>query len=254
MSGLKKLVRSVLPRGLAPRRILAGPLKGRRVVTSWHDYPRAITGRTELPLLQWFASHVRPDDTWLDVGGHYGYTALALSERVGPRGRVFTFEPVATSAGCIAQTRLINHLDQLTVVPVGLGSPESLEVKRLPVTRGMADMTMADTSSQRDWESIQVARFDWLWPRLNAGNAAVHGVKIDVQGMEIDVLVGMRQLLHTQRPALVLELHHDVDRARVLKLLGDAGYSAEAVPIEPEPEESRPRFLDNHSYAFAAAR
>jgi FkbM family methyltransferase len=254
MSALKNLVRSILPRGVAPRRILAGPLRGRRVVTSWHDYPGAVTGRTELPLLQWFASHVRRGETWLDVGGHYGYTAIALSEWAGPGGRVFTFEPVIASAGCIAQTRLINHLDQLTVVPVGLGCPESLEIKRLPVARGMADMTIADTSSLGVWESIQVARFDWLWPRLNAGNAAVHGVKIDVQGMEIDVLVGMRELLHTQRPAVVIELHHDVDRARVLNLLGDAGYSAEAVPIEPEPEESRPRFLDNHSYAFEATR
>jgi FkbM family methyltransferase len=221
-------------------------------VTSWRDYPGAITGRTEVCLIGWFREHAGPGQTWLDVGGHYGYTAIGLANCVGPAGRVFTFEPIVASAGCIAQTRLLNRLDQLTVVPVGLGSPETLEVKRMPVTRGMADMTATDTLSRDNWEAIQVARFDWLWPRLNAGDATVDGVKIDVQGMEIEVLEGMRELLHTQRPALVLELHRDVDRARVLNLLGDAGYSVEAVPIEPE--ESQPRFLDNHSYAFAAAR
>lgn len=222
------------------------------MVTSWHDYPAAITGQTELPLLNWFATHAHRGETWLDVGGHYGYTALALAERVGLGGRVFTFEPVAVSAGCIAQTRLINHLDQLTVVPLGLGSPDSLEVQRLPITRGMADLTLEDRPKQICWDSIHIARFDWLWPRLNGGNPDVHGVKIDVQGMEIDVLAGMLVMLRCQRPTIVLELHRGVDREHILALLSEAGYSTNATPIDPSEQESVSRLIDNHSYAFVA--
>src|SRR6185369_2731345 len=64
---MRELVRRALPRRLGARRILAGPLRGRRLVTSWHDYPAAITGRTERPLLEWFSSHVKRGETWLDV-------------------------------------------------------------------------------------------------------------------------------------------------------------------------------------------
>jgi len=238
---------------VGPHRILAGPLRGRRIVTSWHDYPAAITGRTELQLLAWFKTSARTGQTWLDVGGHYGYTSLALADCVGPTGRVFTFEPVIASAGCIAQTRLVNRLDQITVVPIGLGSPDSLDVKRLPITRGMADLTLGDQADSFWRETIQVARFDWLWPRLNAGNPIVHGVKIDVQGMEVDVLDGMRGLLREQRPALVVELHRGVDRTHFLEILVAAGYSPEATPIDEAPNERPATLADDRSYAFVAS-
>jgi FkbM family methyltransferase len=246
----KSLIRRLLPHRTAPRRILSGPLRGRRIVTSWHDYPAAITGRTEHQLLAWFKDNARTGQTWLDVGGHYGYTALALAECVGPSGRVFTFEPVVTSAGCIAQTRLANRLDQIAVVPFGLGSPESLDVKRLPISRGMADLTLGDRADSLLWETIQVARFDWLWPRLNGNKPVVHGVKIDVQGMELEVLDGMSGLLREQNPALVVELHRGVDRTRLLEILVAAGYSPEAMPIDPDPNERSATLCDDRSYAF----
>ena len=63
----KALLRRFLPRSIHKHRILGGPLRGYRIVTSWHDYPAAITGRTECPLLKWFARNVKPGETWLDV-------------------------------------------------------------------------------------------------------------------------------------------------------------------------------------------
>src|SRR3954465_4692650 len=90
---LKALVRRVLPRSLRPHTILAGPLQGARIYTSWHDYPGAILGTTERPLLDWFRRNVSPGETWIDVGAHYGYTAIALCRLVGPTGRVVAFEP-----------------------------------------------------------------------------------------------------------------------------------------------------------------
>ena len=72
--------------------------------------------------------------TWLDVGAHYGYTAFARAKLVGPTGRVFTFEPVAATAGCIDQARTLNRFEQLTVLPFGLGAAETLETRRLPLT------------------------------------------------------------------------------------------------------------------------
>jgi FkbM family methyltransferase len=249
---VRELVRRALPRRLGSRRILGGPLRGRRLVTSWHDYPAAITGRTELPLLHWFAAHVRAGETWLDIGGHYGYTSLALAEQVGRSGRVFTFEPVAASAGCISQTRLANRLEQITVVPIGLGSPESLEVQRLPITRGMADMTLKGERDHAWWESIPIARFDWLWPRLNSGDARVDGLKIDVQGMELDVLSGMSDLLQRQKPSLVVELHTGVDRDEFRALLERVGYSTKAIPIDTD-QSSHTDLSDNCSYAFVAS-
>src|SRR5947209_667206 len=107
---LKEAVRSALPAKLRPHSILAGPLRGASIYTSWHDYPGAILGTTERPLLEWFGRNVLPGETWIDIGAHYGYTAIALCRLVGPAGRVFAFEPVLSTAGCVARTRELNSL------------------------------------------------------------------------------------------------------------------------------------------------
>ena len=244
-------LRALLPRTIRPRRILAGPLRGAWMVASWHDYPAGLTGRTERALLRWFDDHVRPGETWLDVGAHYGYTTIALGRLVGPGGRVFTFEPVPATAGCVDQGRSLNGLSQVTVVPLGLGSVETVGFRRLPLTRGMADSGLPRDSAQ--WVNVGIARFDWLWPTVHGGKADIHGVKIDVQGMELETLGGMSDTLARWRPRIVLELHAGVSREAVLSLLGELGYSRDAVAIEPKRGERTPQFLDNHSYAFHPA-
>jgi hypothetical protein len=37
-----------------------------------------------------------------DIGAHYGYTAIALCKLVGPSRRVFAFEPMLKTAGCVS--------------------------------------------------------------------------------------------------------------------------------------------------------
>lgn len=248
---MKALVRAILPRTIRPRRILAGPLRGLRLVTSWHDYPSGLTGRTERQLLDWFARHVRTGETWLDVGAHYGYTAFALARLVGAAGRVFTFEPVPATAGCIDQARVLNHLSQVTVLPFGLGAADDLELRQLALTRGMADSTLGVGDLLT--ASVALARFDWLWPLVCGRDPAIHGIKIDVQGMELDVLAGMRQAMHRWQPRLVIELHEGVSRDALSVLLREIGYSTAGVPITPEGAGTTPRFLDNRSYVFHPA-
>lgn len=243
----KTSMRRFLPRQVAPQRIWNGPLKGYTIVTSWHDYPAAILGYTERPLLAWFAANAKPGETWLDIGAHYGYTAIALSQLVGPHGRVFAFEPTLSTVGYLSQTRLCNDLSQLIILPYALGVTADLEVKQLPTTRGMVDSTI----QQGEWlETIHVAKLDWLWPRINGGQAQIQGVKIDVQGMEIDVLQGMLETLRLCQPRLVVEVHRGVDRAELLTLLESAGYSRYAIPVEPIQGEVEPQYVDDRSYAF----
>jgi FkbM family methyltransferase len=242
----KQLLRRFLSSRLRPHRIVGGPLRGAWLVTSWHDYPAGITGRTERPLIDWFVANVSPGDTWLDVGAHYGYTAIALSRLVGPSGRVFAFEPVVSTAGCATQTRQLNGLTQLTVVPCGLASPESVAYVSLPLERGMADRTM-NGDEGRLRESIQIARLDWLWPRLNGVMNRVDGVKIDVQGMEIEALQGMADVLERHHPKVVIELHAGVDRSVILNLLAGLNYRTRGRAIEPQRGDE---YIDDRSYVF----
>jgi FkbM family methyltransferase len=165
---------------------------------------------------------------------------------------VFAFEPMISTAGHLAQTRRVNDLPQLTVVPLGLANPgaDTIDMRRLLTVRGMVDNTLREGG----WgETIMVTSLDWLWPRLCGTDEELHGIKIDVQGMELEALAGMVGTLSKWKPKLVLEVHVDVDRAELLGAIESAGYVRRGVPIEPVAGESEPLYVDDHSYAFFPA-
>lgn len=247
---MKKAVRQFLPRSLKPHRVITGPLRGAKIITSWHDYPAAILGRTELPLLKWFTNNVRTGETWLDVGAHYGYTAIALSRLVGPFGRVFAFEPMIATAGCISRTRLLNRLTQLTVIPAALTNCADIRIDALHTVKGMIDSTL--NGSTEISEPFMAASLDWLWPKISGSNQQIHGVKIDVQGMEISALEGMVTLVRQFVPKLIVEVHAGVSRSKLLDVLSAVGYKSQGSPVEPLPGEIAPIYADDRSYLFIA--
>ncbi len=240
---LRETIRAFLPRRIRAHTIRRGPLRGARLHTSWHDYPGAILGTTEASLLAWFARHVKSGETWLDVGAHYGYTSIALAKLVGARGRVFAFEPVAATAACIARTRELNQLSQLRVVPVGLSSDPEIARHSLPLSRGMANSIGSPTAPHAE---IPAVSLDSMWESLSEGDPPIHGVKIDVQGMEAEALSGMRNLLCQWHPKLVVEFHRGVERPRVVDLIAGCGYAPTPMPIQAGPNEIE----DDKSYAF----
>jgi FkbM family methyltransferase len=241
---VKEVVRTVLPQRVADHTIRGGSLQGAVIHTSWHDYPAAILGTTERPLLDWFASNTEPGETWLDIGGHYGYTAIALSKCVGPDGRVFVFEPVIGTAACLSKTRSLNKLDQLTVVPLALGAEFVLQALDIPTTRGMADSTLNPGTRA---ERVFTIALDAIWESISSPDRAIHGVKIDVQGLELQVLLGMREQLARWNPKLVIEFHRGVDRNEILELLASCGYSKAFEPVGGAPRDI---IADDISYVF----
>ena len=250
MDSIKEIVRSFLSKSPTKHTVLAGPLRGISLVTSWHDYPGALLGSTEKPLLEWFRHNVVPGETWLDVGAHYGYTAIALSRFVGPQGRVIAFEPVLSSAACLQKTKNINHLRQLQVVPLALSDVRSLKPIVLPIVRGMADSTVNELDST---ETIYTISLDSIWPSLCGSVPTVHGIKIDVQGMEEKVLYGMQELLASCMPKLVIEFHRGANRNRIKGLLQQCGYDSVGSPIETIREDWDECHEDDKSYHFAPA-
>jgi FkbM family methyltransferase len=216
-------------------------------VTSWHDYPAAILGTTEQALLDWFANNVGEGETWLDIGAHYGYTTIALCKLVGVAGHVYAFEPMLNTAGCVSRTRLLNDLQQMTVVPIALGNKSDLAMDSLLSVRGMIDSTLPETKGFR--ETFIISRLDWLWPRISEPDSRIDGIKIDVQGMEIEVLEGMAATVKRYRPKLLVELHTGVSRPQFLDVIASLGYLTRGFPVEPLPGETDPIYA-NQTYLF----
>jgi FkbM family methyltransferase len=224
--------------------VLGGPLRGLRIVTSWHDYPAAICGYTERKLIDWLLAHAQPGETWLDVGANCGYTSLALCRRVGGVGWVYAFEPALPTAACLERTSRENRFVQLVTMPLALSDAPALNVLRFATARGMIDSQMASDDPGAVAQIVAVG-LDAIWDSIAPPDPTIHGIKIDVQGMELEALRGMEQTLARYQPKLVLEIHRDVPRAEVLELLERCGYGTEPIPID----ETLEAFLDPQSNA-----
>jgi FkbM family methyltransferase len=254
---LKERFRYMLPSAVRPRKILAGPLRGDYIVTSWHDYPAALLGYAESGLLNWFAENVRPGETWLDLGAHYGYTSLALCRHVGPAGRVFAFEPLLNTAGHLSSTRQANKLSQLTVVPLALGDFAEITTVDAQICKAMAQPLAAPVKDA--WvEPILCVGLDNLWGRLCNDEETISGIKMDVEGMEGKALQGMIGLLKKHQPKLIIEVHKSrgVDLQVLAPVLREAGYSAAGCLIgktaSPDADASY-EFLVDHACERAFA-
>ena len=96
------------------------------------------------------------------------------------------------------------------------------------------------------------SRLDWLWPKISGSDMRIDGIKIDVQGMEMQVLEGMATLAKKYRPKLLVEIHKGVSRPKLLALIASLGYDPNGSAVEPLDGESDPIYADDRTYLFTA--
>ncbi len=163
---------------------------------------------------------LRPGDTAVDVGANVGFYTLLFARLVGPTGSVYAFEPM-DGDGLQANVDL-NGYHQVTVQRVAVGAaPGLVSIGRPPEAEGASSGMWRRGADVDAREVEQIALDDYL------GVRHVRLVKIDVEGMEPDVLAGLSRTLAEGRvDALVAEMHEHLldDPQRVLDPLAAAGF------------------------------
>lgn len=210
-----------------------------RCVGRWTSVPAEYWSgwsfRYEPAVYRALRGQLSPGETFLDVGAHFGIWSQVASLIVGKEGRVVSFEPspavdklrtflkktsakieakaVGDSCGSI---RFFAQGDALT------GSLER-EVTSIneaynegPVEELEVEMTTLDT----------YCAAEGITPSL---------IKVDVEGAELRVLTGARNLLETARPKLVIEVHppqlahFEGSESDLYQRLDELGYSVETI-------------------------
>jgi FkbM family methyltransferase len=186
----------------------------------WH-------GRSFAAYAEWSESEVR---LWrkvraigacaVDVGAHIGAHTLALASLVGPSGRVHAFEPQRLPHQLLCANIVANQLWQVEPWPIGLGSvPRTLWYDR-PDYGQEGNFGAVELSTQRRAVAVDVRRLDDL------GLGAIDFIKIDVEGMESDVLRGAAKTLRQHRPALYVENDRALSAHGLISTLQSFGYQA----------------------------
>jgi len=181
--------------------------------------------------IAWLARELRPDDVFYDVGANIGVYTIFGAPRIGDAGAVYAFEPHIPNANSLIENILLNHQDhKVRLVSAALTNREGYN------EFNYLSLQTASSTSQYGGNAYEGQVFEPVFVEIKHGctldTLCASGVirrpdvvKIDVDGLDYEVLDGMRGLLtSSQAPrSIQAELGSD-SKPKILKLFDDVGY------------------------------
>jgi FkbM family methyltransferase len=161
----------------------------------------AVEGVHEPLLTHLWRNLVESGMTVVDVGANLGYFALIAAQRVGPRGKVIAFEPAPASRGLLQRNVLENRVENVQISDLAIGDRSG--GGRLQLFGHANWNSLVAREGALDAVEVRVETLDRALER----EGRVDVVRMDVEGYETRVLLGMTDLLRRCRPTIVMELH-----------------------------------------------
>jgi len=148
------------------------------------------------------AQFIRPDGMVIDVGANIGLHAVRFAQ-VAKAGKVICFEPARSTFAYLLQ----NVKDVPNVVPLNIALSDSNGLQNFFVAADNAFSGLKDTKRKPILRQEAVACFagDAILQQL-VQDQRVDLVKIDVEGLETQVLRGMKEFIARHRPVIFCEI------------------------------------------------
>ncbi|MEM9284210.1 MAG: FkbM family methyltransferase [Verrucomicrobiota bacterium] len=203
-------------------------------IRKWH-YARKLRSATledeaELGVVELL---VKPGQTVLDIGANFGLFTRFLSEAVGAKGHVFSFEPTNDMFAVLEHNIQALNFANVTASKLALSDAAGRSTIYIPrradgtlnhyeasveLLEGMGDI-VEDEIEQITLDQFCKAR----------GIEAVDFIKCDVEGHELAVLAGGKNFFTSCRPPILLEVNEPLDDgghgSQVRELVEALGYT-----------------------------
>lgn len=178
-------------------------------------------GEYEPEVCQTIIRVVQPGWVCADVGAYQGVVTQHLARRVGPTGRVVAFE-VHPQNWAVLHERIQNSAYARWVIVEHLAVSDGTQPRlwlypgrqRSGAEWNIVGHDVEGDPTEREIE-VPATSLDAYFPL----GERLDFVKIDVEGAEALVLVGMRRLLQEVRPAVLVEFHDEAGWAGRVELL-----------------------------------
>jgi FkbM family methyltransferase len=150
---------------------------------------------------------IREGDVVFDVGTNIGDVCMHAAAQVGPQGRVFAFEPDPVSFRKLTDNLSLNRFSNVFAANLGLGDAAATLTMRVNCPTNRGGNRIAHGTPVGEHFSVVVETLDRFVAQRDLGRVDV--VKIDVEGFELAVLRGAREVIDRFRPRLFIELFDD---------------------------------------------
>jgi|CXWL01.1.fsa_nt_gi FkbM family methyltransferase len=220
------------------------------------DYiPRKISDEhtfyesTFLELLQRFH---RPGGVIIDGGANIGNHTLYFAKVVG--AEVIAFEPEPHNASCLAINLALNGIsDRVQLHKHGLGQTSGMITLQMNVQSNFGSFTTKLNSNQNSDQIADTMQVNVPVRSLDAVFGTKSGkiisiLKLDVEGMELDVLRGAKELIRSSLPVIAVECFTLEELGRVESFLEPMGY----FPVECVNATPTILFVSRNNYFHLA--
>jgi len=164
---------------------------------------------------------LRPGDTFIDIGANIGYYTVVASKVVGDAGQVIAFDPDPVSFELLKRNVEENDCKNVTLLQKALSSePGTLKLFLNESNKGAH--RIFDRSGEKEFVEVEAMRLD---DYLEAHSGEIQLIKIDTEGAEGLILMGMRETLRRHQEVNVL-------MEFAPKLLNDSSVGAREVLTE----------------------
>lgn len=208
-----------------------------------------------------FETLLKPGHVMFDIGAHVGYYTLKAASRVGKLGQVHAFEPIHENFSRLSRNIEINNLSNVKINHIGISDHNKIVPFFLP---NEFKISQCKTNSVIPKSFIQWSKIKKTTPfwKFNSGIASIIPLpdtsqenvniactsidqyvftnkiakvdffKIDVEGAEMEVLLGMKETIENHKPTILIELHQgrlgliDVKCEEILNWITNKGYFA----------------------------
>ena len=182
--------------------------------------------KSEEPEFDTVKDYVSPSDWVFDIGANVGHYTAKLSKLVGPDGRVFAFEPVSESFELLtANSRFFPHAN-VTLLNIAASDKKGLASMAVPTGEmGLKDYYMAHLTDSTSHQQVFCLSIDSLQIEQ-----VISLIKIDTEGHELAVLMGMKALLERCHPTLIVEAN---TAGEAMDYVRNLGYTVVRQPNSP---------------------
>lgn len=203
----------------------------------WDEVPNNIWwlgDSCELGEALFFRRCLKPGMTVFDVGANIGYYSLLASPIVGASGKIYSFEPVASTHQELAANIYLNGIGNIRAFRHIVSDHSGpMTMRHGPPDNSGASHVEDGAAGQPDAEQVEAVSLDDFVKRENIRKVDV--IKVDVEGYEAAVVKGARQVIEQFKPIWLIEVctyvivRYFKGREELYALLDEYGYQPYAI-------------------------
>lgn len=168
-------------------------------------------------------THLKENDVFVDCGANFGLWTLISAECISNSGRVYSYEPNPELYYRLTRNISYNIFrDRCISFRVGLSSESTTAY--LNLHQKHHQMSSLHTKPSVNQIAIELQTLD------SCKLGKINGMKVDVEGHELDVIKGAMKTLEKHKPWLVIELNNlfnkiqTISHWKVYEILSEIGY------------------------------